>query len=105
MPPFDTTKLATRAQSLVKRLPVTVAIGGKNRIGTRSNLNQERAWQLYGAQESVAESVSFAVADMAGVNFAELNKLTVDGKELRFLGYEYDAARVFVRIDLKAVNA
>lgn len=103
--PFDINKLATRAQSLVKRLPVVVSLGGTDYTGTRTNLNQERAWQLYGAQESVSESVVFPRAVVAGVNFAELNKVTVDGKVLRFLGYEYDAARVMVRLDFKAVNA
>jgi len=106
MPPIDKEALARRAQSLVKQLPVAVAIGGVAYNAMRTNLRQERAWQLYGAQESVACSINLATADLAAdFPLATLNKLTVDGKELRFMGYEYDATRAFIRLDLKAVNS
>ena len=87
-------------------MPVSVSIAGETYQATRSNLNQERAFQLYGAQERIVESISIAVADLkASFNVAELNKITVDGKPLRFMGYEYDAARIMLRLDLKAVNS
>jgi hypothetical protein len=106
MPPLDTSSIAARAQSLVKQLPVRVVIGGTTYNAIRANLRQERAWQLYGAQESVAQSINLAVADLPTTFPLEtLNLLTVDGKSLRFLGYEYDATRAFLRLDLKAVNS
>jgi len=98
--------MKVRGQSLARRMPVTVTIAGVNYQATRSNLNQERAFQLYGAQERVAESITIAVEDLkSSFSVAELNLVTVDSKSLRFMGYEYDAARVFVRLDLKAVNS
>ena len=104
--PIDLAAMKTRGQSLARRMPVTVSISGVNYQATRSNLNQERAFQMYGAQERVAESISIAVADLkASFSVAELNLVTVDGKALRFMGYEYDAARVMIRLDLKAVNS
>lgn len=106
MPPLDTSAIARRAQSLVKQLPVAVVIGGTTYNAMRTNLRQERAWQLYGAQESVACSINLATADLPeDFPLSTLNKLTVDGKELRFMGYEYDATRAFLRLDLKAVNS
>lgn len=95
--------MSTRAQSLTHRIPVAVVVAGKSYTATRSSLNTERALQLYGTQEAVTQSLTFAVADIAGKWTPEsTNLLTVDGKELRVHGHEYDAARAMVRIDLGA---
>jgi len=104
---MDLTLLKRQAASLVKTLPTEfsylgedVDAAGAKYNGVRSALTSERKADLYGVHSGITVSVQVPAEDVPTAGFTSGHFIKMNDTTFLIAGGEYDAARVFYRIDL-----